>query len=55
MAGQPCAMRLPGCTGVATSANYRIPVSQGGTLDDLEPACAHCQRAQGAALARGAR
>ncbi len=43
--GLPCAMRLPGCTGVATTAQH---------TDDgrLVPACAHCNFADGARRAR---
>jgi len=41
LVGQPCAMRLPGCTGVATTAQH---------TDDgrLLPACAHCNFRDGA-------
>ena len=43
-----CALRLPGCTGWATSADYRIPVSRGGTLaDGLLAVCGHCNAARG--------
>lgn len=50
--GQPCAMRLPGCTGTATGGNFLVPVSVGGTIEDgLEPACGHCQSVQGGQLA----
>ncbi len=52
LAGRPCALRLPGCTGVAESADYTRP---GDWTSELQPACLHCQRAQGAALARAAR
>lgn len=38
--GQPCALRLPGCTGVADSADHHA----GG----LRPACQHCNYADGA-------
>jgi hypothetical protein len=50
MAGRPCALRLPGCTGVSTSADYTRP---GDFTSQRQPACLHCQRAQGAAIARG--
>lgn len=54
--GGPCVLQLPGCTGVATTLEHRVPRSQGGSLEDgYAGACAHCQRAQGAALARAAR
>lgn len=46
--GPVCALRLPGCTGWATTADYRIPVSRGGSLaDGLLSACAHCNYARG--------
>lgn len=53
-AGQPCAMRLPGCTGIATGADLIVPFSRRGraTRENTRPGCAHCQRAQGAALTR---
>lgn len=47
--GQRCELRLPGCTGVATSADYTRP---GDWTSPLQPACGHCQAAQGAAIAR---
>lgn len=53
--GRPCELRLAGCTGVAESADYVVPCSQGGGSGALRPACLHCQRAQGAALARASR
>lgn len=52
LAGEPCALRLPGCTGISTSADYTRP---GDWTSPLQPACAHCQRVQGARLAAGAR
>jgi 5-methylcytosine-specific restriction endonuclease McrA len=48
--GKPCHW----CGAPADTADYRIPVSQGGTLADLVPACRHCNYARGAALARQA-
>lgn len=46
--GGPCELRLRGCTGIATTADYRIPVSRGGTLDDgLLGACAWCNNSRG--------
>src|SRR5512146_1073495 len=43
--GEPCALRLDGCTGVSTTAQH---------TDDgrLVPACAHCNYADGAARGR---
>lgn len=50
---RPCELRLPGCTGIATSPEHRTPVSAGGAaIAPAGAACLHCQRAQGAALAR---
>jgi hypothetical protein len=45
--GLPCALRLPGCTGVATTADH-------GPFG-LRPACAHCNYADGARKANAAR
>jgi hypothetical protein len=54
--GTPCVLRLPGCTGVSTTLEHRVPRSRGGTLEDgYAGACAPCQRRQGAALMRGDR
>ena len=39
--GQPCAMRLAGCTGIATTAQHTDAGS-------LIPACGHCNYADGA-------
>ena len=45
----PCELQLPGCTGTATTADYVVPWSQGGTIrDGLRRACAHCNTARGA-------
>jgi 5-methylcytosine-specific restriction protein A len=43
--GQPCHW----CGRPSDTADYRVPVSMGGTLDDLVPACASCNYARGAA------
>ncbi len=47
--GQPCALRLPGCTGVATGADLILPRRMGGMAvpGNVRPACAHCQAVQG--------
>lgn len=45
--GRPCALHLPGCTGVADTADHLIPVSQGGAGGPLVPACKHCNSARG--------
>jgi len=46
--GAPCAMRLRGCTGTATTAQHT-------DAGDLVPACAHCNFADGARRAHAAR
>jgi hypothetical protein len=43
-----------GCGRVATTADYSIPWSKGGTLDDLVASCGTCNYARGARLPRGA-
>lgn len=42
--GRACWLKLPGCTGVATTKDHIIPYSAGGTdqLDNLRPACRPC-------------
>lgn len=45
--GLPCAMRLPGCTGISTTAQHEG--------EALIPACGHCNYADGARRARSAR
>lgn len=50
--GEPCALRLPGCTGTMTGGDYTRP---GDWSSPLQPACSHCQAAQGAAIARACR
>lgn len=50
---RPCSLRLPGCTGLAETADHvvprvdgeRVPESQGGRL--LIPACRHCNSSRG--------
>ena len=47
--GQPhCAWQLPGCTGRATTADHVVTLAAGGTsdLDNLVPACKHCNSAR---------
>ncbi len=46
MLGQPCALRLPGCTGVADTADHVVPLSRGGARGGLRPACLHCNSAR---------
>lgn len=50
--GRPCALRLEGCTGLSTSADYTRP---GDWTSPLQPACLHCQSVQGGRLAAAAR
>lgn len=47
--GRECAVRLPGCTRVATTRDHIIPVAQGGTdsLANLRPACKSCNSKRG--------
>ena len=47
--GGRCRMRLPGCTGVATTADHIVPRSHGGTADpsNLRASCGHCNSARG--------
>jgi len=47
--GVPCAIRLPGCEGVATTVDHIVPVADGGTdaLSNLRPACEHCNSVLG--------
>lgn len=44
--GQPCYW----CGKPADTADYLIPVSQGGTLDSLVASCSRCNYARGAAM-----
>jgi hypothetical protein len=52
LAGRPCELRLPGCTGIATSPEHRLPRSRGGTNDpaNVGAACLRCQNVQGGRL-----
>lgn len=50
--GRPCELKLPGCLGLANSADHVIPVSQGGRGGPLRPACTACNSAAGAKLVR---
>jgi 5-methylcytosine-specific restriction endonuclease McrA len=51
--GHVCQLRLPGCTGTATTVDHRIPRSQGGTATEsnLVAACRHCNSSKGARAA----
>jgi len=51
--GDRCALTLDGCTWRATTAHHVIPRSLGGpdSLDNLVPACMHCNQAQGTSVA----
>ena len=42
-----CALRLPGCTGLATTVDHVIPLVHGGKDGPLVPACAHCNSVKG--------
>lgn len=46
--GRACWLVLPGCTGWAVEVDHRTPDSAGGThdLDNLRPACRHCNAAR---------
>ena len=46
MLGLPCELRLPGCTGVADTADHVVPLSRGGPDGNLRPACLHCNSAR---------
>jgi hypothetical protein len=50
-----CALRYPGCTGSATETDHRVEVSRGGpsTVENLQPACLHCNRMKQQARKRG--
>jgi hypothetical protein len=37
---------------MATTADYALPQSEGGTLEDLVPSCGHCNYARGARMVR---
>jgi 5-methylcytosine-specific restriction endonuclease McrA len=39
-----------GCGRVATTADYAVPFSQGGTLDSLVPSCQPCNSRRGQAI-----
>jgi hypothetical protein len=43
------------CGRPATTADYAIPWSQGGTLEDLVPSCGHCNYSRGGRMAAAAR
>lgn len=47
--GYECQLRLPGCTGRATTADHVTPRSHGGTatLDNLQASCRRCNSRKG--------
>jgi len=45
--GGPCELRLPGCSGIATTADHVRPVARGGVDGPLRGACLHCNSARG--------
>jgi hypothetical protein len=47
--GGPCTLRLPGCTGIANTADHITPVAFGGGAGPLRGACLHCNSSRGAA------
>jgi 5-methylcytosine-specific restriction endonuclease McrA len=51
-AGGQCQLRLPGCTGKATTADHIIAVSAGGgnEADNLRAACKPCNSRLGAGI-----
>lgn len=54
--GNACALRLPGCTRVATTKDHRIPYSLGGddSLENFQPACRSCNSKRGNRVLGGA-
>ena len=49
--GLPCALRLPGCTGWAGTADHVVPRVLGGADGPLRPACKTCNSKAGGGLA----
>jgi len=45
--GGPCMLGLPGCTGIATTADHVTPVVAGGARGELRGSCAHCNSSRG--------
>ncbi|WP_163902246.1 HNH endonuclease [Mycolicibacterium pulveris] len=45
----PCQLRLPGCTGRASTWDHIVAVSKGGGhgRGNVRPACAHCNSSRG--------
>lgn len=54
--GDQCALRLPGCTRLATTKDHRIPYSLGGddSLENFQPACRSCNSKRGNRILGGA-
>jgi 5-methylcytosine-specific restriction endonuclease McrA len=48
--GWACTLRLPGCTGYATTADHVVERAAGGPdhRDNLRAACVHCNAVRGA-------
>jgi hypothetical protein len=40
--GRPCELKLPGCTGIADTAQHVVPIARGRGRGPLVPACRHC-------------
>jgi hypothetical protein len=57
--GRGCMVRLPGCTGYATTVDHLDPVALHGaalpSLDRVRPACLHCNSSLGATLGNALR
>jgi 5-methylcytosine-specific restriction endonuclease McrA len=49
--GRNCHLQLPGCTGYADTIDHIVPRMIAGptvpTLDDVRPACRHCNTTRG--------
>jgi hypothetical protein len=51
----PCTLRLPGCTGLATTIDHQPAITEhahvrGAQCCTLRPACHHCNSSHGATL-----
>jgi hypothetical protein len=53
--GGACELRLPGCTGIATTADHVIPVVAGGADGELRGACSFCNSSRGDGSRTGGR
>lgn len=50
--GRTCQIRMPGCTGTATTGDHIVPKARGGTddPDNVQAACHHCNSSKQARL-----